>query len=111
MIFACWISAVFGIFIYIVIFILSFYFVRILELYNLFLTPKNRLGMPTVAPPTMRPLPRPDVTPPPSGTTLLYAQGQQIGALPLNGTRMDKERSSVLLTLHVRFLYSLFMCS
>ncbi|XP_060789628.1 nidogen-2 isoform X2 [Neoarius graeffei] len=56
--------------------------------------------MPTVAPPTMRPLPRPDVTPPPSGTTLLYAQGQQIGALPLNGTRMDKERSSVLLTLH-----------
>ncbi|KAM9465918.1 nidogen-2 isoform 1-T1 [Clarias gariepinus] len=56
--------------------------------------------IPTVAPPTMRPLPRPDVTPPPSGTTLLYAQGQQIGALPLNGTRMDKERSSVLLALH-----------
>ncbi|TSK72188.1 Nidogen-2 [Bagarius yarrelli] len=56
--------------------------------------------IPTVAPPTMRPLPRPDVTPPPSGTTLLYAQGQQIGALPLNGTRMDKDRSSVLLALH-----------
>ncbi|KAK3563522.1 hypothetical protein QTP86_030392 [Hemibagrus guttatus] len=56
--------------------------------------------IPTVAPPTMRPLPRPDVTPLPSGTTLLYAQGQQIGALPLNGTRMDKERSSVLLALH-----------
>lgn len=67
------------------------------------------LGIPTVPPPTMRPLPRPDVTPPPSGTTLLYAQGQQIGALPLNGTRMDKERSSVVLALHVRFLYSIFM--
>ncbi|KAG7327949.1 hypothetical protein KOW79_007893 [Hemibagrus wyckioides] len=56
--------------------------------------------IPTVPPPTMRPLPRTDVTPPPSGTTLLYAQGQQIGSLPLNGTRMDKERSSVLLSLH-----------
>ncbi|KAJ8411886.1 hypothetical protein AAFF_G00155240 [Aldrovandia affinis] len=56
--------------------------------------------IPTVAPPTMRPLPRPDVTPPPSGTSLLYAQGQQIGVLPLNGTHMDKERASVLLALH-----------
>ncbi|KAJ7991014.1 hypothetical protein DPEC_G00292830 [Dallia pectoralis] len=56
--------------------------------------------IPTVAPPTMRPLPRPDVTPPPSGTFLLYAQGQQIGALPLHGTRMDLERSSTLLALH-----------
>lgn len=60
------------------------------------------LGIPTVAPPTMRPLPRPDVTPPPAGTSLLYAQGQQIGVLPLNGTQMDKQRSSVLLALHVR---------
>ncbi|KAK1793128.1 hypothetical protein P4O66_011534, partial [Electrophorus voltai] len=56
--------------------------------------------IPTVAPPTMRPLPRPDVTPPPSGTSLLYAQGQQIGVLPLNGTQIDKERSSILLALH-----------
>ncbi|XP_061112945.1 nidogen-2 [Conger conger] len=56
--------------------------------------------IPTVAPPTVRPLPRPDVTPPPSGTSLLYAQGQQIGVLPLNGTLMDKERASVLLALH-----------
>ncbi|KAG7466181.1 hypothetical protein MATL_G00162000 [Megalops atlanticus] len=56
--------------------------------------------IPTVAPPTMQPLPRPDVTPPPSGTSLLYAQGQQIGALPLNGTHMDKEKASVLLALH-----------
>ncbi|KAL0969852.1 hypothetical protein UPYG_G00233220 [Umbra pygmaea] len=56
--------------------------------------------IPTVAPPTIHPLPRPDVTPPPSGTFLLYAQGQQIGALPLNGTRMDSERSSTLLALH-----------
>ncbi|XP_042597852.1 nidogen-2 isoform X2 [Cyprinus carpio] len=56
--------------------------------------------IPTVAPPTMHPLPRPDVTPPPSGTSLLYAQGQQIGVLPLIGTQMDKQRSSVLLALH-----------
>ncbi|TRY83481.1 hypothetical protein DNTS_016221 [Danionella cerebrum] len=56
--------------------------------------------IPTVAPPSMRPLPRPDVTPPPTGTSLLYAQGQQIGVLPLNGTQMDKQRSSVLLALH-----------
>nr|XP_005169909.1 nidogen-2 isoform X7 [Danio rerio] len=56
--------------------------------------------IPTVASPTVHPLPRPDVTPPPTGTSLLYAQGQQIGVLPLNGTQMDKERSSVLLALH-----------
>nr|XP_055028224.1 nidogen-2 isoform X1 [Misgurnus anguillicaudatus] len=56
--------------------------------------------IPTVAPPTVHPLPRPDVTPPPTGTSLLYAQGQQIGVLPLNGTQMDKQRSSVLLALH-----------
>ncbi len=63
------------------------------------------LGIPTVAPPTLHPLPRPDVTPPPSGTSLLYAQGQQIGVLPLNGTQMDKQRSSVLLALHVRIAH------
>ncbi|CAB1331311.1 unnamed protein product [Coregonus sp. 'balchen'] len=45
--------------------------------------------IPNVAPPTMHPLPHPDVTPPPSGNSLLYAQGQQIGALPLNNTHMD----------------------
>ncbi|XP_066550833.1 nidogen-2 isoform X1 [Amia ocellicauda] len=56
--------------------------------------------IPTVAPPTMRPTPRPDVTPLPPGTSLLYAQGQQIGALPLNGTTMDKDRATVLLALH-----------
>ncbi|KAM6945358.1 LOW QUALITY PROTEIN: nidogen-2 [Aplochiton taeniatus] len=56
--------------------------------------------IPTVAPPAIRPLPRPDVTPPSSGTTLLYAQGQQIGALPLNGTRMDTKHSKTLLALH-----------
>uniref|UniRef100_A0A3P8W1Q3 Nidogen 2 n=1 Tax=Cynoglossus semilaevis TaxID=244447 RepID=A0A3P8W1Q3_CYNSE len=57
--------------------------------------------LPTVAPPTIRPLPRPDVTPPPNGdVTLLYAQGQKIGALPLNGTRLDPSGSKTLLTLH-----------
>ncbi|XP_063040721.1 nidogen-2 isoform X2 [Engraulis encrasicolus] len=54
----------------------------------------------TVAPPTTRPLPRPDVTPPPVGVSLLYAQGQKIGALPLSGTRMSKDQASVLLQLH-----------
>nr|XP_033471919.1 nidogen-2 isoform X3 [Epinephelus lanceolatus] len=57
--------------------------------------------LPSVAPPTMRPLPRPDVTPPThTEITLLYAQGQKIGALPLNGTRLDASRSKTLLTLH-----------
>ncbi|XP_037552667.1 nidogen-2 [Nematolebias whitei] len=57
--------------------------------------------LPSVTPPTARPLPRPDVTPPPNtDVTLLYAQGQKIGALPLNGTRMDASRSKTLLTLH-----------
>uniref|UniRef100_A0A8D3E7C2 Nidogen 2a (osteonidogen) n=1 Tax=Scophthalmus maximus TaxID=52904 RepID=A0A8D3E7C2_SCOMX len=57
--------------------------------------------LPSVAPPTMRPLPRPDVTPPTNaGVTLLYAQGQKIGALPLNGTRLDGTGSKTLLTLH-----------
>lgn len=60
-------------------------------------------GLPSVAPPTVRPLPRPDVTPPTNTEiTLLYAQGQKIGALPLNGTRLDASRSTTLLTLHVR---------
>ncbi|XP_028318693.1 LOW QUALITY PROTEIN: nidogen-2 [Gouania willdenowi] len=55
----------------------------------------------TVAPPTVRPLPRPSVTPPPSAaTTLLYAQGQKIGALPLDGTKLDPSQSKTLLTLH-----------
>ncbi|OWK09497.1 NID2 [Cervus elaphus hippelaphus] len=56
--------------------------------------------IPTVAPPTIRPTPRPDVTPPPVGTFLLYAQGQQIGHLPLNGTRLQKDMAKTLLSLH-----------
>lgn len=60
-------------------------------------------GLPSAAPPTVRPLPRPDVTPPTNADiTLLYAQGQKIGALPLNGTRLDATRAKTLLTLHVR---------
>lgn len=59
-------------------------------------------GLPSVAPPTVHPLPRPDVTPPPSAdVTLLYAQGQKIGALPLNGTQLDAAHAKTLLTLHV----------
>ncbi|XP_017514198.3 nidogen-2 [Manis javanica] len=56
--------------------------------------------IPTVAPPTVRPTPRPDVTPPSVGTFLLYAQGQQIGHLPLNGTRLQKDMAKTLLSLH-----------
>ncbi|KAM9766649.1 nidogen-2 isoform 2-T2 [Menidia menidia] len=57
--------------------------------------------LPTMAPPIVRPLPRPDVTPPTNtDVTLLYAQGQKIGALPINGTRLDETRSKTLLTLH-----------
>uniref|UniRef100_A0A3B4GLW1 Nidogen 2 n=1 Tax=Pundamilia nyererei TaxID=303518 RepID=A0A3B4GLW1_9CICH len=55
----------------------------------------------SVPPPTVRPTSRPDVTPPMNtGITLLYAQGQKIGALPLNGTRLDESRSKTLLALH-----------
>lgn len=61
-------------------------------------------GIPTVAPPTARPLPRPDVTPPSVGTFLLYAQGQQIGHLPLNGTRLQKDMAKTLLSLHVKWI-------
>ncbi|KAM6181638.1 nidogen-2 [Erethizon dorsatum] len=56
--------------------------------------------IPTVAPPTVHPTPRPDVTPPSVGTFLLYAQGQQIGHLPLNGTRLQKDLAKTLLSLH-----------
>ncbi|XP_064367902.1 nidogen-2 [Dromaius novaehollandiae] len=56
--------------------------------------------LPSVAPPSTRPTPRPDVSPPAAGTFLLYAQGQQIGYLPLNGTRLQKEAAKTLLSLH-----------
>ncbi|XP_054683061.1 nidogen-2 isoform X1 [Grus americana] len=56
--------------------------------------------LPSVAPPSIRPSPRPDVSPPSTGTFLLYAQGQQIGYLPLNGTRLQKEAAKTLLSLH-----------
>ncbi|XP_050752742.1 nidogen-2 isoform X1 [Gymnogyps californianus] len=56
--------------------------------------------IPSVAPPSVRPSPRPDVSPPATGTFLLYAQGQQIGYLPLNGTRLQKEAAKTLLSLH-----------
>lgn len=60
-------------------------------------------GLPSVAPPTVLPSPRPDVNPPSAGTFLLYAQGQQIGYLPLNGTRLKKEAAKILLSLHVKY--------
>lgn len=67
-----------------------------------FTSPPNPSGLPSVAPPTVRPLPRPDVTPPPhSDVSLLYAQGQKIAAVPLNGTRLNTAQAKTLLTLHV----------
>lgn len=76
---------------------------KMLKITVLFCLFKHVPGLPSVAPPTVRPLPRPDVTPPPhADVTLLYAQGQKIGALPLNGTRLDETRARTLLTLHVR---------
>uniref|UniRef100_H0X8N1 Nidogen 2 n=1 Tax=Otolemur garnettii TaxID=30611 RepID=H0X8N1_OTOGA len=56
--------------------------------------------IPTVAPPSIQPTPRPEVTPPSVGTFLLYAQGQQIGHLPLNGTRLQKDAAKTLMSLH-----------
>ncbi|XP_015721444.1 nidogen-2 isoform X2 [Coturnix japonica] len=56
--------------------------------------------LPSIAPPSIQPSPRPDVSPPAAGTFLLYAQGQQIGYLPLNGTRLQKEAAKTLLSLH-----------
>lgn len=52
----------------------------------------------------VRPTPRPDVTPPSVGTFLLYAQGQQIGHLPLNGSRLQKDAARTLLSLHVNWV-------
>ncbi|ELK17526.1 Nidogen-2 [Pteropus alecto] len=40
--------------------------------------------------------PRPDVTPPSMGTFRLYAQGQQISHLPLNGARLQKDIAKTL---------------
>ncbi|KAM8921253.1 nidogen-2 [Pelodytes ibericus] len=56
--------------------------------------------IPSIAPPTVHPTPRPDVTIPTTGTYLLYAQGQQIGYLPLNGTKLQKDKARTLLSLH-----------
>uniref|UniRef100_UPI00398F2778 uncharacterized protein nid2a isoform X2 n=1 Tax=Pristiophorus japonicus TaxID=55135 RepID=UPI00398F2778 len=56
--------------------------------------------IPTVAPPIIQPTTAPVVTPPPTGTFLLYAQGQHIGYLPLNGTQLNKEGAKSLLALH-----------
>ncbi|XP_038634628.1 uncharacterized protein nid2a isoform X4 [Scyliorhinus canicula] len=56
--------------------------------------------IPTVAPPITQPSAAPIVTPPRTGTFLLYAQGQHIGYLPLNGTQLNKEGAKSLLALH-----------
>ncbi|XP_043553578.1 uncharacterized protein nid2a isoform X3 [Chiloscyllium plagiosum] len=56
--------------------------------------------IPTVAPPITQPSPAPVVSAPRTGTFLLYAQGQHIGYLPLNGTQLNKEGAKSLLALH-----------
>ncbi|XP_072125175.1 nidogen-2 isoform X11 [Mobula birostris] len=56
--------------------------------------------IPTVAPPTTQPTTASVLTAPPRGVFLLYAQGQHIGYLPLNGTRLNTEEAKSLLALH-----------
>ncbi|XP_059814006.1 nidogen-2 isoform X2 [Hypanus sabinus] len=56
--------------------------------------------IPTVAPPTTQPTTASVMTVPPTGVFLLYAQGQHIGYLPLNGTRLNTEEAKSLLALH-----------
>lgn len=50
----------------------------------------------------MLPMPRPDVTAPPVGDFLLYAQVQRIGQVPLQGTTLLKDKAKTLLSVHVR---------
>ncbi|XP_032883213.1 nidogen-2 isoform X27 [Amblyraja radiata] len=56
--------------------------------------------IPTVPPPVTQPTTASVVTVPPAGAFLLYAQGQHIGYLPLNGTRLNKNEARSLLALH-----------
>ncbi|XP_078262824.1 uncharacterized protein nid2a isoform X2 [Rhinoraja longicauda] len=56
--------------------------------------------IPTVPPPVTQPTTASVVTVPSTGAFLLYAQGQHIGYLPLNGTRLNKEEARSLLALH-----------
>ncbi|XP_055496382.1 uncharacterized protein nid2a isoform X6 [Leucoraja erinacea] len=56
--------------------------------------------IPTVPPPVTQPTTASVVTVPPAGAFLLYAQGQHIGYLPLNGTRLNKDEARSLLALH-----------
>ncbi|XP_078726451.1 nidogen-2-like [Lampetra fluviatilis] len=56
--------------------------------------------LPTSAPPVLDPTTRPVVHPGPPGTQLLYAQGQQIGTVPLHGTSMNAGDARILVSVH-----------
>ncbi|XP_069773131.1 nidogen-2 isoform X2 [Narcine bancroftii] len=56
--------------------------------------------IPTIPPPTTHPTITSVVNAPSTGAFLLYAQGQHIGYLPLNGTRLNKDEAKSLLALH-----------
>nr|XP_032818339.1 nidogen-1-like [Petromyzon marinus] len=56
--------------------------------------------LPTAAPPVVRPTHRPDVVPPPPGTSLVFAQGQLLSSVPLDGTALRKEQARAVLVLH-----------
>nr|XP_032820745.1 nidogen-2-like isoform X1 [Petromyzon marinus] len=56
--------------------------------------------LPTSAPPVLDPTTRPVVHPGPPGTQLLYAQGQQIGTVPLHGTSMHAGDARILVSVH-----------
>ncbi|XP_040825948.1 nidogen-2 [Ochotona curzoniae] len=56
--------------------------------------------LPGTVPPPMLPMPRPDVTAPPVGDFLLYAQVQRIGQVPLQGTTLLKDKAKTLLSVH-----------
>ncbi|XP_061437488.1 nidogen-1-like [Lethenteron reissneri] len=56
--------------------------------------------LPTAAPPVVRPTHRPDVVPPPPGTSLIFAQGQLLSSVPLDGTALRKEQARAVLVLH-----------
>uniref|UniRef100_A0A8C4NB86 Nidogen 2 n=1 Tax=Eptatretus burgeri TaxID=7764 RepID=A0A8C4NB86_EPTBU len=56
--------------------------------------------LPTAAPTSMQPSPRPDVDPPPPGSSLLFAQGQLITHIPLAGSTLQSESAHTVISLH-----------
>ena len=63
--------------------------------------------------PPVRPTPRPDVQPLPSGTHLVYAQNGRIEHIPLEGYDMKPDQAKTVLHLPVSLLrrYATYCCS